>query len=161
DRAGLRPLHRGDVRARERRRGRARVAPRPARPREEGGRVTPLPRTARAAAGVLGLALACAAFAPLFGGASPTRIDLFGRLRRPAAAHPLGTDELGRDVLSRLVHGASISLGVAGAAVALSAVFGSALGLFAGEKGGLFDAAVGRLVDLVLAFPGLLLAVAL
>src|SRR5258706_570727 len=68
---------------------------------------------------------------------------------------------VGRDVLARLFHGASVSLGVAGAAVALSAVFGSSLGLLAGERGGLFDAALGRLVDLVLAFPGLLLAVAL
>jgi peptide/nickel transport system permease protein len=61
----------------------------------------------------------------------------------------------------RLFHGASVSLGVAGAAVLVSAAFGSTLGLLAGERGGALDAAVGRLVDLVLAFPGLLLAVAL
>jgi peptide/nickel transport system permease protein len=120
-----------------------------------------LPRSARIAALVLALALLAAAVAPLTGSARAMRIDLFGRLVRPAPAHPLGTDELGRDVLARLLRGASVSLGVAGAAVALSAIFGSSLGLLAGERGGLLDAALGRLVDLVLAFPGLLLAVAL
>jgi peptide/nickel transport system permease protein len=120
-----------------------------------------LPRTARAAAWLLGLALFVALLAPLFGQAGANRIDLFGRLLGPSPAHPLGTDELGRDLLLRLVHGASISLGVAGAAVAISAVFGSALGLVAGERGGLLDTVLGSLVDLVLAFPGLLLAVAL
>lgn len=123
-----------------------------------------LPRlrpTARVAAAFLGLAIVAAMVAPLFGTADANRIDLSNRLVSPALAPPLGTDELGRDLLSRLFHGASVSLGVAGAAVAISAVFGSVLGLLAGERGGLLDAALGRLVDLVLAFPGLLLAVAL
>jgi peptide/nickel transport system permease protein len=115
----------------------------------------------RLSAAVVGIAFLLALAGPLLPAADATRIDLAHRLEGPDAPHPLGTDELGRDILHRLVRGASISLGVAGAAVLVSAVFGSLLGLMAGEKGGWLDAAVGRLVDLVLAFPGLLLAVAL
>jgi peptide/nickel transport system permease protein len=107
------------------------------------------------------LALSAAVISPFLGTDAATRIDLQNRLVGPADAPPFGTDELGRDVFQRLFHGATISLGVAGAAVLLSSVFGSLLGLLAGERGGFLDAAVGRLVDLVLAFPGLLLAVAL
>lgn len=120
-----------------------------------------LPRSARISAGVLSAALLAAALAPLLPGEPATRIDLRSRLEPPAASRPLGTDELGRDIFQRLLHGATISLGVATAAVALSASCGSLLGLLAGERGGVVDAVVGRLVDLVLAFPGLLLAVAL
>jgi peptide/nickel transport system permease protein len=115
----------------------------------------------RLSAAVVGAAFLCALAGPFLPARAATRIDLAHRLAAPEASHPLGTDELGRDVLQRLVRGASISLGVAGAAVLVSAVFGSLLGLMAGEKGGALDAGVGRLVDLVLAFPGLLLAVAL
>lgn len=89
------------------------------------------------------------------------RIDLGARLVPPRAEAPLGTDELGRSLAWRLVVGASVSLGVAATAVAVSATLGSFLGLLAGERGGAADAALGRVVDLVLAFPGLLLAVAL
>ncbi|MEO6324189.1 MAG: ABC transporter permease [Thermoanaerobaculia bacterium] len=120
-----------------------------------------LPIPARIAAVVLFVALGAAVVSPFLGTDAATRIDLTNRLASPSTAPPLGTDELGRDVLQRLFHGATISLGVAGAAVLLSAIFGSLLGLLAGERGGFLDASVGRLVDLVLAFPGLLLAVAL
>jgi peptide/nickel transport system permease protein len=115
----------------------------------------------RAAAAVLAVAFAAAALAPLVLGERPTRIDLRSRLAPPSAASPLGTDELGRSILARLMAGATVSLGIAVAAVAVSATVGSLFGLVAGERGGLFDAGVGRLADLVLAFPGLLLAVAL
>jgi peptide/nickel transport system permease protein len=118
-------------------------------------------RGARIAAGIVAAAFLVALLAPLLPGDSATRIDLYHRLAAPAQAPPLGTDELGRDVLARLLRGASVSLGVAGAAVAVSATAGSLAGLAAGERGGLLDALVGRLADLVLAFPGLLLAVAL
>lgn len=120
-----------------------------------------LPVAARASALVLALALAAALLSPLLPGFAGERIDLGRRLLSPAAAPPLGTDELGRDVLLRLLHGATVSLGVAFAAVALSAAAGSLLGLLAGERGGAFDTGVGAVIDLVLAFPGLLLAVAL
>jgi len=116
---------------------------------------------ARAAAAVLAAAFLVALAAPLLPSTGATKIDLGDRLASPAAAPPLGTDELGRDVFSRLLRGASVSLGVAGTAVLVSATVGSLLGVAAGERGGLPDALVGRLVDLVLAFPGLLLAVAL
>jgi len=115
----------------------------------------------KAAAAVVVAAFLVALLAPLVPGGGATRIDLGSRLASPATVPPLGTDELGRDILARLLHGASVSLGVAGTAVLVSAIFGSLLGLAAGERGGLLDAGVGRLVDLVLAFPGLLLAVAL
>ena len=117
--------------------------------------------SAKAAAAVLLAAVLAAALSPLLPSASATRIDLGRRLVPPPSAPPLGTDELGRDLAARLLRGATVSLGVAGAAVLLSAAFGSTLGLLAGERGGAWDAALGRLVDLVLAFPGLLLAVAL
>ncbi len=83
------------------------------------------------------------------------------RLESPSAAHTLGTDELGRSVLFRLIHGARVSLGVAFVAVAVSAAFGTAAGLLAGERGGTFDRGLGHVIDVVLSFPGLLLAVAL
>jgi peptide/nickel transport system permease protein len=117
--------------------------------------------SATLAAAVLGLAAAAAALSPLLPAAPATRIDLTRRLVSPASAAPLGTDELGRDLFARLLRGATVSLGVAGAAVLVSAAAGSTLGLLAGERGGAADAALGRLVDLALAFPGLLLAVAL
>lgn len=120
-----------------------------------------LPLSARLAALLLFVALASAVVAPFVPGDGATRIDLANRLVSPAHALPLGTDELGRDILQRLFHGASVSLGVAASAVLLSATAGSLLGLLAGERGGLFDLAAGKVVDLVLAFPGLLLAVAL
>ena len=118
-------------------------------------------RGERMAAGAVAVAFLVAFLAPFLPGEGATRIDLGLRLSAPLASPPLGTDELGRDILSRLIHGASISLGVAGTAVLVSAVAGSLLGLAAGERGGFLDAAVGRAADLVLAFPGLLLAVAL
>lgn len=120
-----------------------------------------LPRLARAGAVVLLLAFAAALLAAVLPGGAATRIDLDHRLLSPRLAPPLGTDELGRDLLARLFFGTAVSLGVAFSAVALSATLGSAVGLVAGERGGVLDAATGRLVDLVLAFPGLLLAVAL
>ncbi|HQQ78860.1 MAG TPA: ABC transporter permease, partial [Thermoanaerobaculia bacterium] len=89
--------------------------------------------SAKVAAAVLGLAILAALLAPLLPSAPATRIDLTRRLVPPASAPPLGTDELGRDLFSRLLRGATVSLGVAGAAVLASAAMGSTLGLVAGE----------------------------
>lgn len=116
---------------------------------------------ARGAAVFLGLAAAAALLTLLIPAGEATRIDLGRRLVSPADAFPLGTDELGRSVAWRLLFGARLTLGIASAAVLVSATFGSLLGMLAGERGGVLDAATGRAVDLVLAFPGLLLAVAL
>lgn len=123
------------------------------------------PRPLRAgtivAGGLLALAFLVAAAGLVVPRDLAYRIDLGARLVPPGSALPFGTDELGRSIGWRLVVGASVSLGVAVTAVALSATLGSLLGLLAGERGGLLDSTLGRAVDLVLAFPGLLLAVAL
>ncbi len=127
------------------------------RPRAHGR----LSAAVRAASVFLGAALVLAVSGAFLPDALVNGIDLSGRLLPPSAVWPLGSDELGRAIGWRLWRGASLSLGVAGSAVVFSAVLGSALGLFAGERGGVFDTALGKLTDLVLAFPGLLLAVAL
>jgi peptide/nickel transport system permease protein len=87
--------------------------------------------------------------------------DLSVRLQAPSAAHWLGTDDNGRDVAVRIWHGARISLRVGVSAVALAAVFGSIIGLAAGFFGGRLDTFVGWATDILLAFPGTLLAIAI
>src|SRR5206468_11173737 len=74
--------------------------------------------------------------------------------------HPLGTDTLGRDVLSRILHGARTSLGIAGVAVLLAAALGIVLGLVSGYAGSWADALIMRLAEIQLSFPYLLLAIA-
>jgi peptide/nickel transport system permease protein len=83
------------------------------------------------------------------------------RLRPPGAAHPFGTDQLGRDVFARVVHGCALTLRATGLAVAVGLVAGSLVGLFAGYLGGRVDDALMRLTDVLLAVPGLLLSLAL
>jgi peptide/nickel transport system permease protein len=102
-----------------------------------------------------------AAAPPILTAADPYRTDLAGRLRPPSAAHPLGQDALGRDVLARLVHGARTSLAVGLVAVGVSLAIGTLLGAAAGYRGGWPDEAFTRVVDVLLAFPGLLLAIGL
>ncbi len=121
----------------------------------------PLAPAALASAAVLAIAASAAAATFLFDPHVALAIDLGARLLPPGAVPPLGTDELGRSIAWRLLFGARLTLGIAAAAVAVSAAAGSLLGLLAGERGGFLDAATGRAADLVLAFPGLLLAVAL
>src|SRR5690606_4479495 len=77
------------------------------------------------------------------------------------AAHPLGTDNLGRDVLSRLIHGARVSLFVAVVSTVLSKLIGIAWGVITGYIGGWFDLGSQRVVDVLLAFPGIILAMLL
>ena len=115
------------------------------------------------AAGALGLAavVALALAAPLAAPADPYRTELSARLRPPDAEHPLGRDALGRDVLARLARGACTSLGVGVAVVTLSAMVGVLLGGLAGFAGGWVDELLARAIDVLLAFPGLLLAIAL
>src|SRR5262245_46885712 len=108
----------------------------------------------------LGLLAVAAAAAPLLS-LDPLHTDLAARLRPPGAAHLLGQDALGRDVLGRLVAGARLSLAVGMSAVGLSLVVGVPLGAVAGWYGGWVDEAIGRVIDVLLAFPGLLLAIAL
>ncbi|RQG95788.1 nickel transporter permease [Natrarchaeobius chitinivorans] len=88
----------------------------------------------------------------------PNAGALSNRLQPPSAAHPFGTDPLGRDVLTRLVHGARITLAVAVAITLVRLVIGFVVGLVAGLFGGLVDEALMRVVDFLLAFPGIVLA---
>jgi len=91
----------------------------------------------------------------------PSSLDLSMRLMAPSWRHPLGLDELGRDVLARLLIGARVSLLVGVSVVSVSAVVGTTVGAIAGYAGGWVDDAIGRVMDVLLAFPGILLAIAL
>jgi len=104
-----------------------------------------------------------ALFAPLLAPYSPNeQLDIVGlKTRPPSFAHPLGTDQYSRDLLSRLLFGARISLSVAMLAVLLSATVGTAYGLVAGYLGGRVDAIMMRLLDACLSIPRVLLLVAL
>lgn len=103
----------------------------------------------------------CAIFSPWISPQDPTHIDLAIRLSPPSSTHWCGTDELGRDILSRLIYGSRISMLVGSCVVAMSLLLGLIVGSIAGYYGGLLD----RLVNIVvmnafLAFPGILLAIA-
>lgn len=91
----------------------------------------------------------------------PDGLSPSGQPLPPSAAHWLGTDDLGRDVLSRLLHGGRMSLFIAGLATLLTGAVGVIFGVVAGFSGGKIDNAVMRLTEIVMAFPGLLLAIAL
>jgi len=105
-----------------------------------------------------------ALFGPLLDLPDPTRTNLRARMAAPTwsftglGTHPLGTDQLGRDILSRIVAGSRVTLMVAGAAVVLGGVLGTLLGLIAGYFGGWLDRILMRLVDIQLAVPLMLLA---
>ncbi len=109
---------------------------------------------------VVSLALA-AVFAPVLAPHDPGAVNATARLAGSSADHPLGTDELGRDVLSRLLFGARWSLGIAFLATAVVTVVGVLVGLVAGYFGGLLDSLIMRVVDVLLAFPPLLLYLAI
>lgn len=110
---------------------------------------------------LLGALALLAVLGPLLPLADPARQDLMATLAPPSARHWLGTDHLGRDVLARVVHGAARSLGIAVLCVTIATGLGLLLGLAAAMGGRLVDALVMRFADLVLAFPGLLLALVL
>jgi peptide/nickel transport system permease protein len=101
-----------------------------------------------------------AALAPLVAPGSPTAQDLASRLQPPGARHWLGTDEFGRDILSRLLYGARITLGIVALVAAIAAPVGLVIGCAAGYLGGTVDAALMRLTDVFLALPRLILALA-
>lgn len=108
--------------------------------------------------GVFGLG---AVFAPWLSPCDPYEINLKEQLAQPSWTHPLGQDANGADIFSRLLHGGRISFAVAFAVVFFSGSFGVLLGLVSGYYGGVLDTLLMRLVDILLAFPGLLLAIAL
>jgi len=103
-----------------------------------------------------------AAAAPLLAPHDPNQTHLFLRLRPPGAdGFPFGSDGFGRDVLSRLLYGARISLAVGVWAVAIGGAAGVLLGLVGGYAGGWVDVVLGRIVDVIMAFPAILLALAI
>lgn len=94
-------------------------------------------------------------------GVDAESVNLFNRMQSPSAEHPLGTDELGRDLLVRLLYGGRVSLAVGLAAALCAAVIGTTLGLIAGTLGGRFDSILMRLADSVIALPLLPLLIVL
>jgi peptide/nickel transport system permease protein len=104
--------------------------------------------------------IVAALFAPLLATHDPGAQNLPNRLRPPSAAHWLGTDELGRDVYSRLLYGGRITLGMVVAVVLLVAPLGLMVGCIAGYAGGIVDRLLMRVTDVFLAFPRLILALA-
>lgn len=129
-------------------------APTSHRPREDR-------RRARRVTAVIAALLALAVLALAAASLDPFTQHLEDELRPPSRQHPCGQDKLGRDVLARLVVGAGISLGVGVGVVTASVSIGLLLGAIAGTLGGRVDRAVMGAVDVLLAFPGLLLAIAL
>ncbi len=96
--------------------------------------------------------------APLLAPQDPSAIDAFNTLANPSAGHWLGTDQSGRDVLSRLIYGTRISLPVGLISVSIAFAVGVPLGLVAGYRGGLLDSLIMRMMDGILAFPSIMLA---
>ena len=109
---------------------------------------------------VVVILVALALLAPGIAPWDPNRPDVRKILDAPSKAHPLGTDQLGRDVLSRMLYGARVSLAVGFVSVGIATIIGIALGAAAGYHGGTIDALVMRLVDLMLVFPRLFLLLA-
>jgi peptide/nickel transport system permease protein len=109
---------------------------------------------------VVVILVALALLAPGIAPWDPNRPDVRKILDAPSKAHPLGTDQLGRDVLSRMLYGARVSLAVGFVSVGIATMIGIALGAAAGYHGGTIDALVMRLVDLMLVFPRLFLLLA-
>jgi peptide/nickel transport system permease protein len=102
-----------------------------------------------------------ALFADVLAPDSPTASDQTQTFARPSLQHPLGTDQLGRDMLSRVIHGTRISLAVGVSSVVFALFLGVPLGMIAGYYGGRVDSVIMRLMDLILAFPIYLLAIIL
>jgi peptide/nickel transport system permease protein len=109
----------------------------------------------------IGLLALAAVAAPLFLSADPRVSHPEEMTQSPSFRHPLGTDDLGRDVLGRTIYGARISLSVGIIAVGIGLGFGVALGLAAGYRGGWTDLLILRVIDALLAFPALLLAISI
>lgn len=102
-----------------------------------------------------------ALFAPWIAPYDPYNIHLPDKLLLPSWDHWMGTDDKGRDLLSRIIYGTRLSLLIGVAAVSIGAIFGVFLGLVAGYYGGWLDAIIMRIMDILLAFPGILLALAI
>lgn len=118
-------------------------------------------RSAQIGLVLVGLYLAVALFASILAPYSPIEQHAKDRLQEPNATYRLGTDEFGRDILSRLMYGATNSLRVALLSVTLACVIGTVLGTIAGYAGGWLDNGIMRVMDLLFAFPAILLALSI
>jgi len=114
----------------------------------------------RAGAAIVCVTLLAAVIGPAIAGVDPAFQNLPLRLEGPSLSHWFGLDELGRDILARLLAGARISLLVGAVVVGISATVGTLLGSIAGYYGGIIDDLMSRVSDILMAFPGLLLAIA-
>jgi peptide/nickel transport system permease protein len=118
-------------------------------------------RLAKLGASIVIVGAVAALVGPALTPFDPAGQELAMRLTGPSRTHPLGLDELGRDILARMLSGARISFLVGLTVVTVSATVGTVLGALAGYFGGVLDDVISRVVDVLLAFPGLLLAIAL
>ena len=109
-------------------------------------------------AGIVGLCILTALVGRFIWRTDPNAPDA-DRLLGPSWSHPFGTDDLGRDTLARIIHGAQVSLQVGAVAISIALVAGTLLGLLAGYRGGIVDLLLMRIVDIMFAFPGLVLAI--
>lgn len=118
-------------------------------------------RTARIGVVIVSFFALVAVFAPLLAPYDPNAVDVLRKFAALSWGHPMGTDNLGRDVLSRIIYGARISIGSAIIAALGVTGVGLVVGMIAGYFGGLVDALIGRIIDVLLALPTFLLALAI
>jgi peptide/nickel transport system permease protein len=118
-------------------------------------------RTAMLGLAIYLLVILCALSADLIAPHDPNQLRMSVRLQGPSAEYWLGTDELGRDVFSRIIYGARVSILVGMISIGIATLIGLPLGLVAGYYGGWLDAVISRAVDALLAFPSLILALAI
>ncbi len=109
-------------------------------------------------AGIVGLCVLTALFGRFVWRNDPND-PIADRLQAPSWAHPFGTDDLGRDTLARIIHGAQVSLQVGAVAISIALVAGTLIGLLSGYYGGIVDLLLMRVVDILFAFPGIVLAI--
>ncbi|MFT8929758.1 MAG: ABC transporter permease subunit [Sporolactobacillus sp.] len=110
---------------------------------------------------VLFIIVLLAVLAPLISPYDPTKIDIFSKFQPPSIKHWFGTDEIGRDVLTRTLYGGRLSLGVGVLVIAIAGGTGLVIGSISGYFGGLLDQLIMRIMDMMMAFPMLILAMAL
>src|SRR5438046_6706974 len=110
---------------------------------------------------IVAIAILAALAGPFIAPFDPASQDLALRLAAPTVSHPFGLDELGRDILARVLAGARISFLVGLTVVTISTIVGTLFGAVAGYFGGALDDVISRVIDTLLAFPGLLLAIAI
>ncbi len=122
-------------------------------------RLQPYPLAVVGSIIVLGLTIV-ALLAPVLAPHDPLAQNLYERLQPPSMQYPMGTDEFGRDILSRVIYGSRISLRIGLICISIALTMGTCMGLAAGYRGGIADVIIMRLVDLMLAFPSILLAIA-